>query len=316
MHMCGRLFKSARSIWVAIFLLTALTALLAATTPAVAQTNAAPKRDSGSANKPASDALMHTLFSGHGFEQVAISPDGKGVAFVETTTSGKSGLYVSSTTQASTTQGKPRRMTAGKAAGSRAAEVPSEDSPAWSPDGRSLAFLSDAASAGQAQLYVLNIGSGKVRKLFTENANRAAGPLVAEAAQTGVIKDAVTEQRLAVIDVGDGKLTQISPADMYVYEFNWSPDNQRFVVTAAHGNGDNNWYIAQIYTVSASGGEMKSIYKPTLQIANPAWSPDGKSVAFISGLMSDEPSVGGDIFVVSADGGEARNVTPDMKASA
>jgi len=281
---------------------------------------------------------MHTLFSGHGFEQVAISPDGKSVAFVETTTSGKSGLYVSSTTQASTTQGKPRRMTAGKAAGSRAAEVPSEDSPAWSPDGRSLAFLSDAASAGQAQLYFVNIGSGKIRKLtnvkgllaaptwspdgkrlgilFTENANRAAGPLVAEAAQTGVIKDAVTEQRLVVIDVADGRLTQISPADMYVYEFNWSPDNQRFVVTAAHGNGDNNWYIAQIYTVSASGGEMKSIYKPTLQIANPAWSPDGKSVAFISGLMSDEPSVGGDIFVVSADGGEARNVTPDMKASA
>ena len=61
---------------------------------------------------------------------------------------------------------------------------------------------------------------------------------------------------------------------------------------------------------------MKSIYKPPLQIANPAWSPDGQRIAFIGGLMSDEPSVGGDIFTIAATGGEATNITPEMKASA
>jgi dipeptidyl aminopeptidase/acylaminoacyl peptidase len=61
---------------------------------------------------------------------------------------------------------------------------------------------------------------------------------------------------------------------------------------------------------------LKSIYKPPLQIANPAWSPDGLRIAFIGGLMSDEPSVGGDIFTIAATGGEATNITPEMKASA
>src|SRR5262249_52605394 len=137
-------------------------------------------------------------------------------------------------------------------------------SPGWSPDGKALAFL------------------------FTENAERAAGPLVAEKAQTGVIKDAVTEQRLALIDAAGGRLRQISPADMYVYEYDWSPDSRRFVTTAAYGNGDNNWYVAQIYTIPSAGGEMKSIYRPPVdsQIAAPTWAPDGKSVAFIAGLMS------------------------------
>ena len=293
---------------------------------ALAQTKAA--QDSTSAKKPSNDALMHTLFSAHGFGQVSISPDGKRVAWVETA-AGKSSLFVSSTSSGD----KPRRITAGPVTGQH-----SEDSPAWSPDGQRLAFLSDAAKPGQSQLYVTNLGAGPAHKLtsakgllaapawspdgkrlgilFTENANRAAGPLVAEAAQTGVIKDAVTEQRLAVVDASGGKLNQISPQDMYVYEFDWSPDSTRFVTTAAHGNGDDNWYIAEIYTLSASGGAMKSIYKPTLQVASPAWSPDGKSVAFISGLMSDEPSVGGDVYVVPAEGGEARNLTPEMKASA
>ena len=164
--------------------------------------------------------------------------------------------------------------------------------PSWSPDGKTIALL------------------------FTENATRAAGPLVAETPQTGEIREAVTEQRLTVVDVASGKLQQISPTDIYVYEYSWSPDGKRFVATAAHGNGDNNWYIAELYTIDAAGGNMTSIYKPPLQIANPAWSPDGKAIAFIAGLMSDEPAVGGDIFTVSEAGGEPQNLTPGMKASA
>ncbi|HEY1422518.1 MAG TPA: S9 family peptidase, partial [Candidatus Acidoferrum sp.] len=45
-------------------------------------------------------------------------------------------------------------------------------------------------------------------------------------------------------------------------------------------------------------------------------SPDGKSIAFIEGLMSDEGSVGGDIFLISASGGKAQNLTAEQKASA
>ena len=278
---------------------------------------------------------IHTLFSTRGFEQTAISPDGKQVAWVEKLVdkngvpTGNTAIYLSSLNPGTTA----RRLSAGNGTSSYA-----EQSIAWSPDSRQMAFISDAAERGQQQLYVADVSNGRCSKvtdvkgvldapgwspdgqklavLFTENATRAAGPLVAETPQTGVIEEAVTEQRLVVVDLAGSKLRQISPADMYVYEYDWSPDGRRFVVTAAHGNGDDNWYIAELYTLDAAGGEMKSIYKPPLQIAAPAWSPDGKSVAFIQGLMSDEPAVGGDIFVVSADGGEARNITPGLKASA
>ncbi|HEY1526738.1 MAG TPA: S9 family peptidase [Candidatus Angelobacter sp.] len=271
------------------------------------------------------DGVISTLFSAKTFDQTAISPDGKLVAWVENSKGGSS-IYISAISG-----GALRRITAGGG---------TESSIAWSPDSKQIAFLSDAADPGQPQLYIANASGGSSRKLtsvkglpaspgwspdgrtiaflFTENAERAAGPLVAEKAQTGVIKEAVTEQRLALIDVAGGKLRQISPPDMYVYEYAWSPDGKTFVNTAAHGNGDNNWYIAQIYTIPAAGGDMKSIYQPPIdsQIAMPTWSPDGKSVAFISGIMSDEPAVGGDIFVVPSTGGEAKNITPGMKASA
>jgi dipeptidyl aminopeptidase/acylaminoacyl peptidase len=133
--------------------------------------------------------------------------------------------------------------------------------------------------------------------------------------ETGVIDQKVYEQRLTTVDLASGKVRQLSPADMYVYQYDWSPDGKSFAAIAAHGSGDSNWYIAQLHTLNADGGGMKTIYKPDLQIAVPRWSPDGKSIAFIGGLMSDEGSIGGDIFTVPAAGGDARNVTPGIAAS-
>jgi dipeptidyl aminopeptidase/acylaminoacyl peptidase len=280
------------------------------------------------------DGIVKALVTAHAFRQSAISPDGSKLAWVEILTgkdrarTGNTSIYVKNLK----TGGLPTHITAG-AAGS----LHAEGNLAWSPDSRQLAFLSDAAKKDQLQLYVVSAAGGAPRQLtqvkgfldapgwspdgktiavlFTQNATRASGPLRAETPETGEIKDAFFEQRLALLDVAAGKFLQISPADTYVYEYNWSPDGKQFVVTAALGNGDNNWYLAELSTLDAATGLMKSIYKPSLQIAHPAWSPDGQRIAFTEGLMSDEPIAAGDIFLIPSTGGTPVNLTPEGKNS-
>ncbi|HVD96169.1 MAG TPA: S9 family peptidase, partial [Candidatus Limnocylindria bacterium] len=106
-----------------------------------------------------------------------------------------------------------------------------------------------------------------------------------------------------------------SPENLHIYDYDWSPDDKAFVATAAPGPGDNNWWIAQIYTIDIAKGDSKSIYKPSLQVAVPRWSPDGKSIAFIEGLMSDEGFHGGNLFTVSAGGSDVVNRTSSRKTS-
>jgi len=290
------------------------------------------------AQKPSSspaDEALNTLFRTRRFEQATISPDGTKATWVETVIA-KNGAPTGDTTIFGVdTAGHgvhPRRI----AAGSYDA-VHAEGSVAWSPDSKQTAFLSDAEKRGQLQLYITAVAGGPARKLtsvkgflqapswspdgksiailFTENMTKTAGPLVAEEHPTGEIKDAFYEQRLAVIDLATGKLRQISPADTYVYEYDWSPDGQRFVVSSALGNGDNNWWLAEMSTLDVTSGLMKSIYKPKTQIAQPQWSPDGSRIAFIEGLMSDEGLTGGDIYSISATGGDPENLTPNSKTS-
>jgi dipeptidyl aminopeptidase/acylaminoacyl peptidase len=138
---------------------------------------------------------------------------------------------------------------------------------------------------------------------------------MAAPATTGVIDTAIHNQRIAVLNVDTGALRQLSPENLHIYDYDWSPDDKMFVATAAPGPGDNNWWIAQIYTINIADDNATSVYKPSLQVAVPRWSPDGKSIAFIEGLMSDEGFHGGDLFTITADGRDVVNRTQGRKTS-
>jgi dienelactone hydrolase len=158
---------------------------------------------------------------------------------------------------------------------------------------------------------------GKLAMLATQSASKEVGATQAGASLSQQADSAIHEQRIAVLD--HQQLTWISPPDLYVYEYDALPDASGFVGTAAPGDGDSNWWIAKLYEFEAARPEPRLLYTPAnprVQIADPRVSADGRSVAFIGGLMSDFGSTGGDVYLVPTAGGASVNITPGQHASA
>src|SRR5712692_9773939 len=197
------------------------------------------------------DKFLDAMDAVRTFHSAAIAPDGKHVAWAQQ----KGGITIANADGSS-----PRRLTTGD-----------EEGVAWSPDSRSVAWA--GGPPAQRQVYVATIAgtprqlSGvkgyvaeprwspdgrQIAFLYIENAKRAAGPLVAMSRAVGPIDEQIEEQRIAVIDVATKALRILTPADMYVYHFDWSPDGRRMAAIAAPGSGDDNYWIAQLHVVDVA----------------------------------------------------------------
>jgi dipeptidyl aminopeptidase/acylaminoacyl peptidase len=265
----------------------------------------------------------------HKYDGLALSPDGKAIATFE------SAAQIGSINMPHAVI--TLRDASGKVTGTSDPCADCKyDAFAWSPDSQTLAFLATDRKAGVTSLYVLE--GQKVRVVTTIKgtagrprwspdgqtlallavpaAHKETGATQAGAALVGEIgiASSIDEQRIATVAAVGGELTFVSPGDTWVYEYDWLPDNSGFVATAAKGDGDNNWWTAKLEAFGRDSSE-RVIAAPKMQINMPKVSPDGKSVIFIGGLMSDFGAIGGDVFSVALAGGEPRNLTPDYKAS-
>ena len=280
---------------------------------------------------------IDALYALHHLGDVALTRDGARVAWVESfDVPGSASAKTTSIVRALdriTASSAPRTVTAGTAA-----HV--EHDVAWSPDGKSLVFVSDLQGAGKVELYLAAFDASdaparaltqlsgalssprfspdgkRVAVLYAESAE-LVGPLEAVTPMVGQVEAHPSVQRIALVDVATAQVKVLSRADLYVHEIAWSPDGTRLAAVAGAVPGDDHWYDSKLVAIDATSGQDAVVYAPPLQIAEPRFSPDGKSIAFIGGLMSDEGATGGDVFVVPSDGSAPpRNVTPGMRASA
>ncbi len=268
--------------------------------------------------------------------QVAVAPDGKRLAWVE-------GAEIR--VAVLDNLAKSEQVTAAASAG----EHCQEGQIGWRPDSKALVFFSDCAKPGeQSDLYLARLDGSPVQRLtelngyadapafapdgkrvaflYVEGATRPAGALAAMNPPAGLIGEDNVEIERVALAAADAPAPAspvfATPPNLHVFEFDWSPDSRSLAYVAAEPPGENNWWLAKLYT-QALGSEARAILAPGevagplhgMQIAVPRWSPDGKAIAFIGGLMSDQGATGGDVWIVQAQGGALRDLTAQRPTS-
>jgi Tol biopolymer transport system component len=157
------------------------------------------------------------------YGDIALSPDGTHVAWVQSTAATTS----KQTYVLGTSGNAPATIVNIDGAGER-----TDSDPAWSPDSKTLAVFSTAGEKDQKQLWTISAGGSDPKKitnltgyaarprwsrdgkqiafLYIEGAG-GGGPLMAAPNTTGVVDTAIHNQRIAVLEVGTGQLRQVSP---------------------------------------------------------------------------------------------------------
>jgi len=314
--------------------------------------------------------IMQRLRDVRSFDDESVAPNGKTVAWTisekpaaaadgKATAAARGGKSATGTKAASAADGGKSGQTLqiANADGKRVQTVTipaavkscEYSEPRWSPDGRTLAFLSNcnhgAGGEDQLDIYEVDARGGAARRmshlhgfvhelawapngselgfLYVKGDVHPVSAVSATKALIGVIGETgVERQGIAVLPASGGDARLVTPASTFVYEYDWSPIGSQVVYVGAPPPGRDNWWTAKLYT-QILGSEPKVALDPAsvagplhgLQIALPRWSPDGTRIAFIGGLMSDQGATAGDVYVVAAGGGAPVNATPGITIS-
>jgi dipeptidyl aminopeptidase/acylaminoacyl peptidase len=206
------------------------------------------------------------------------------------------------------------------------ASAKSDTRPRWSPDGRTLAFLSDREGSGQ--IYLIPLDGGEARPLTESKTGIKSFEWAPDgkrmALETTLPKTEEEEKKekdkddarivgrpedrtlFQILDVESKALKTLVQGAWRIGDYAWTPDEKSLIV-AATDNPRRELFSDKIYRLSASDGTMAVLASPAGPFGNLKVSPNGKFLSF-EGSRGDGPQAH-DLFVLPLAGGQAANLT-------
>ena len=190
-----------------------------------------------------------------------------------------------------------------------------EDSPAFSPDGNQVAFKSsNAVPDGSEGLYTTMIGGEKPLRL-TSNPRDCCPAWSPDARSIAFARGHRGGARSMSCPLSGAHPKSSTPRRAFLRNtsgmlplFSWSPDG-RYLAVSALSTPEKRPTITLVSLRDSSRQPLTSP-PPEYSDWSPAFSPDGKSIAF---LRSSGPGLVDDLYVVPAAGGEPKRLTSDNR---
>jgi TolB protein len=145
-------------------------------------------------------------------------------------------------------------------------------SPAWSPDGESLAYVS--FEQGRAMVYSQSLTTRQRILLASFPGSNSAPSWSPDGRQLAIVLTRDGSSQVYLVRSDGSNLRRISSTDTIDTEPNFSPDGRHLIFTSDRGGS------AQIYRMPVNGGNAERLTFDGSSNYSPRYSPDGKSFVF------------------------------------
>ena len=168
----------------------------------------------------------------------------------------------------------------------------------WSTDGTKIVFYSDRN--GNDDLYIVNAETVRPRLVHSDPDNDIRGfsfsPDAGKIVYSREMEDKTGELRM--FDSVSGRTSLIRKTELPGTFPDWSPDG---ALIAYHDRIEGS---SEICVIKPDGSGLRTLTSDLSQDAGPAWSPDGKRLAYTSASVANQ------LYIMNADGSDPRPVTP------
>lgn len=162
--------------------------------------------------------------------------------------------------------------------------------PAWSPDGRRLAFTSDRD--GNREIYLMKADGTSPARLTSEPASDHSPAWSPDGSKIAFVSDRDGNPEIYVVNADGTNLIRLTSNVSYDADPAWSPDGSRI----AFGRDQDG--VPGLWVMKPDGSDLTRLTSDATGDRQPAWSPDGTRIAFTRGGVFNNEQV----FIVNADG--------------
>lgn len=148
-------------------------------------------------------------------------------------------------------------------------------SPAWSPDGRKLAYVS--FERGDSAIYIQEISTGSRQVVSNRKGINGAPSFSPDGSKLALTLSYLGNPDIFIMDLASREISRVTNHFAIDTEATWSADGQSLVFISDRSGKP------QIYQVSASGGDATRLTFQGEYNASPSVSYDGKKIAVAQG---------------------------------